>query len=181
GDRDRDRWRAAGSPPLSSPAGGETMRFDLQRFPAGGSSLTYEQLGELPSDGKAMYRRLIELARDAGPSPDGEAFVIIGDLLRSAPVPARVRAGLYRAAAHIEGVRYVGEVTDQLGRRGLAIELVEQHARQRLVFDPDTSQVLAEETVLSQREPWLDADPGFVSGYRLVLGQGVVPRDTARP
>ncbi len=40
--------------------------------------------------------------------------MIVGDLLRSAPVPPEVRAGLYRATAHIRGVRYGGEVSDPL-------------------------------------------------------------------
>ena len=53
--------------------------------------------------------------------------------------------------------------------------------RQRLVFDPDTSQILVEQDVLTKRVPDVDADPGFVMGYRIVLEQGVVKSDTARP
>lgn len=182
GPRDRANWKAQGSPSLNRSVGpGAGMRFPPSPITAGGSSLTYAQLSELPSDGEAMYRRLIELANGAGPSPDVEAFVIIGDLLRSVPVPPHVRAGLYRAAAHIKGVRYAGAVTDELGRRGLAIELTEDHGRRRLVFDPETSQVLVEQEVLTARVPGLDADPGFVRGYRLVLEQGIVASDTERP
>jgi hypothetical protein len=179
--RDRARWEAGGSPSLSRGNGPTGERIKPQGFTAGGTSLTYEQLGKLPSGGEAMYRKLIELARDAGPSPDEEAFTIIGDLLRSSPVPAHARAGLYRAAAYIKGVRYVGEVRDELGRRGLGIELTHEGERRRLVFDPDTSQVLVEQDVLTARMPDLGAAPGFVMGYRIVLEQGVVKSDTARP
>lgn len=91
------------------------------------------------------------------------------------------RAGLYRAAAYIKGVRYAGEVRDELGRPGLAVELSENDQRRRLVFDPDSSQVLVEQDVLTKRVPYIDADPGFVTGYRLVLEQGMVKSDRARP
>ncbi|MDX6690959.1 MAG: hypothetical protein QOG15_2416 [Solirubrobacteraceae bacterium] len=184
GPRDRRRWSQAGSPDLSQgsqlPAGAGD-RVSGHDFGAGGSMLTYKQLRALPSGGRAMYRRLLELANGAGPSPDEEAFVIIGDLLRSVPVPARARAGLYRAAAYIKGVRYVGAVRDELGRRGVAVELTSRDTRHRLVFDPTTSQVLAEQDVLTKRVPYIDAGPGFVTGYRLVLKQGIVKSDRARP
>jgi hypothetical protein len=35
--------------------------------------------------------------------------------------------------------------------------------------------------VLTKRMPHLDAEPGFVMGYRIVLERGVVKGDTARP
>ncbi|HEY1538288.1 MAG TPA: hypothetical protein VGF63_02740 [Solirubrobacteraceae bacterium] len=76
---------------------------------------------------------------------------------------------------------YAGEVTDELGRHGSAIELTEPDERRRLVFDPTTSQVLDEQDVLTRRVAYLDADPGYVTGYRLVLEQGIVDGDTVRP
>jgi hypothetical protein len=128
-----------------------------------------------------MYRRLIELAGDAGPSPDAEAFTIIGDLLRSAPVPPAARAGLFRAAAYIKGVKYLGEVKDPLGRRGLALELANATGRNRLIFDPSSSQILAEETVLTKRIDSMDGRPGAVVGSRVVLDEAVVGTAGARP
>jgi hypothetical protein len=182
GPRDRERWVAAGRPELSWDRRSMVMRIGGEGgFTAGATTLTYAQLSALPSEGEPMYRRLIELAGDAGSSPDEEAFTIINDLLQTAPVPARVRAGLYRAAGHIKGVRYAGEVRDELGRRGLAVDLRQGGQRQRLVFDPDTSQILVEQDVLTKRMPYVDAGPGFVMGYRIVLEQGVVKSDTARP
>ena len=182
GRRDRERWEAAGRPQLGdSPAGATVTTFDNHGFGAGAHTLSYGQLAALPSDGEAMYRRLIELAGDAGPSPDAEAFTIIGDLLRSAPVPPAARAGLYRAAAYIEGVTYVGEVKDQLGRTGVALELSNPTGRTRLIFDPRSSQVLAEETVLTKRIDTMDAKPGDVVGSRVVLEETVVGSARARP
>lgn len=101
----------------------------------------------------------------------------IADLLRSSPVAARVRAGLCRAAADINGVRCAGEVRDELGRPGLAVELTEPSRRRRIVFDPRTSRMLVEQEVLTEPVPCIDADPG----YRIVLGQAIVGSDRARP
>jgi hypothetical protein len=49
------------------------------------------------------------------------------------------------------------------------------------VRDPATSALLGEEEILTERKPWIDADPGFAIGSRLVLETAVVDTDTARP
>jgi hypothetical protein len=186
GPRDRTRWIAAGRPSFAAPSNASDAAlaesYSNNGFAAGSRSLSYDQLAALPTDGQAMYRRLIELAGTGGSSPDAEAFVIIGDLLRSAPVPGNVRAGLYRAAAYIKGIHFAGEVSDALGRHGLAVDLPSGHGtRNRLVFDPQTSELLAEEEVLTQRVPYVDAAPGFAIGSRVVLQMAVVDTDTATP
>jgi hypothetical protein len=182
GPRDRRRWEAAGRPQMAGPKGPpDTMKLADQGFTAGSHTLSYAQLTALPTGGAEMYKRLLELAGDAGPSPDAEAFTIIGDLLRSAPVPPEQRAGLYRAAAYIKGVQYAGEVKDPLGRKGLALDLANDSGRDRLIFDPETSLILAEESVLTKRVDYIDAPPGYPSGSRVVLQVGVADRAGARP
>jgi hypothetical protein len=182
GPRDRKRWQAAGRPELVRPTANKGRRHGPGDWPVGDRSLSYEDLAGLPTDGRQMYERLIELAADTGPSPDEEVLVIIGDLLRGAPMPAHIRAALYRSAGFIKGIRLVGEVTDALGRRGTAVDLPNNHGtRKRLVFDPDTSALLAEEEIFTRRRPWVDAEPGFAFSSRLVLETAVVDSDTARP
>jgi hypothetical protein len=186
GPRDHARWVAAGRPEFAAPSNASDAAraesYSNKGFTTGSQSLSYDQLAALPTDGQAMYHRLVELAGDGGSSPDQEAFVIIGDLLRSAPVPRDVRAGLYRAAAYIKGIRFAGEVSDALGRHGLAVDLPSGHGtRNRLVFDPKTSELLAEEEVLTRRVPYVDAAPGFAIGSRVVLQMAVVDSDTAAP
>jgi len=181
GPRDRARWVAAGRPSLGARIPRAAGTLPPRGFPAGASTLSFAELAALPEDGDAMYARLRELAGDAGPSPDVEAFVIIGDLLRSAPVPPAQRAALYRAAARIEGVRLAGAVRDDLGRPGVAVDLEHEGQRRRLVFDPRTSNLLAEQEVLTERASYLDAAPGFPLGSRVVVEQGVVDDVGARP
>ncbi|MCW3014214.1 MAG: hypothetical protein JWO02_1306 [Solirubrobacterales bacterium] len=183
GPRDRQRWKRSGSPQLSGRGPGqiETQAIRSSGFTAGASTLTYEQLSDLPTEGNKMYSELRRLAGDSGPSPDEEVFTIIGDLLRNDPVPPRVRAALYRAVAYIKGIRLVGPVKDSLNRPGVAVELDSSGMHRRLVFDPDTALLLAEQDVLAERVSYIDADPGTIVGDRLAVRQTIVSSDDARP
>lgn len=186
GPRDRARWIAAGRPgsgrgtgaglpPAAGAYGGPSG------FWFGRERLRYEELRALPTDPKALYRRLLRAAGDAGPTPDVEAFEIIGDLLRTSPVPRRVRAALYRAAARIRGIRLVGEVRDPLGRPALAIELAHADSRRQLLFDPKTSAIIGEQQVLTKSQAYIDAAPGYPIGWRVVEQAVVVTAPGKRP
>lgn len=63
-----------------------------------------------------------------------ELLTVIGDLLREDPVPARVRAALYRVAATIPGIRLLGPTHDGLGRPARAVALDDAFAGQRVEF-----------------------------------------------
>ncbi len=182
GPRDRKRWEEQGRPLLtgSRPDQVSTASFGDHGVTIGSRTISYEQLDDLPTDGRAMYRELLAAAGDAGPSPDEEVFATIGDLLRSEPVPPDIRAGLFRAAAYIKGIRLVGAVRDALGRRGVAIELHSRDMLRRLVFDPQTALLLAEQDVLAERVGYLDAAAGTVIGERLAVSQGIVADDQTR-
>lgn len=187
GPRDRQRWEAAGRPALGvqrpsrrgtdAQPDQDVQSVDNGGFSFGSKAISYADLQALPTDGPAMYRALLKGAGNAGPSPDEEVFTMIGDLLRSSPVPPDVRAGLYRAAAYIKGIRLVGPVRDQLGRRGVAVELDSIDRHRRLIFDPDTALLLAEQDVLAKRVDYVDAAPGTVVSERIVVRQGIAPDD----
>ncbi len=180
GPRDRANYEKAGSPKEPGRSFAQPMdRTD--GFYVGSKLLSYEQLQHLPTDGRKLYAYLLEAAGDAGPSPDEEVFTIIGDLLRSQPIPPAVRAGLYRAAAYVRGIRLVGPVRDQLGREGVGVEIDSADMHRRLVFDPGTALLLAEQDVLAKRVAYLDAAPGTVIGGRVAVRQAIVPSETARP
>lgn len=183
GPRDRSRWEAAGRPVLTgrTPPGGETQTFQIG-LQFGNEQVTYEQLASKPTDGHAMYEDLKRAGHGGGNSPDEEVFVNVVDMLRTSPVPAKIRAALYRALAYVKGIHFAGAVRDPEGRTGVAVELIGADGmRHQLVFDPTTSRVLAEQDVLVKPNDYVDAKPGTVVGYRVVLQTAVVDRLDARP
>jgi len=134
-ERDRNAWIAAGRPPFTGPAA---------KAP---EALSPAKPLDLPTDTDALYARLKSDAAGYGPRLYDEMFVYVGDALRETNASPAQRAALYAVAAKIPGVELVGPVTDSAGRRGLAVAKDDHvnHIRSTLVFDPDTSMLLAEE------------------------------------
>jgi hypothetical protein len=91
--------------------------------------------------------RLLDLLRSGAiverPPGDDQVFIVIGELLAQGVAPPAVRAALFEVAARLEGVRLVGEVEDPLGRPGTGVSLEGPTYDTRLVFDPDSAQLLA--------------------------------------
>lgn len=87
--------------------------------------------------------------------------------LLESPVPAGVRAALYRAAALVPGVRYDGHVRDALGRAGVGVSAGRPGSEFQLIFDPATG------ALLGQQNP--------VVGDSATLAAGVVGSITALP
>lgn len=140
--RDRAAWTSAGMPRLPQP----NPTTELPLSPEG---LTPAKVRSLPSDPAAL-RRLIEArAIEAGPPGDAETFTIVGDLLGLASVPADVRAGLYRLAASLPGVKVLGHAADHAGRKGMAVGYPSHGLIQELIFDPRTSRILGREAVVT--------------------------------
>ncbi len=77
-------------------------------------------------------------------------FQHFSDVLREARATPEQRAAAYEALARVPGLTLVGEVTDRLGRPGVAVGF--DYPRQRadrlyryvLVFDPETADLLEE-------------------------------------
>ncbi|MGW6855211.1 CU044_5270 family protein [Streptomyces xanthophaeus] len=147
---------------------------------------TYRFLASLPTD----PARLLELIRaearrghGAGSGsttgPDQQAFVMIGDLLRTAEAPPGVSAALYRAAARIPGVVLVPEATDAAGRTGVAVARVHDAERTEWIFDRDSLRLLGERTVLLEDSAWGTAGTPVTSVA--VVGRGVVDRAGQTP
>ena len=109
-------------------------------FPAGGTSLTWDQLYALPTDPAQLTAALQADIKGAGPNPQSELFTIVGDLLRESPAPPALRKALYDVAAGIPGVHLTGKVTDTLGRPGTGVE----RDGETLVVDPADGALLAD-------------------------------------
>jgi hypothetical protein len=112
---------------------------------------------------------------------------------------AELRAAAYRVLARIDGVELGGRRRDAAGRLGTAISAPAGYGgpnrntadpadstpnteeSRRLIIDPRTGNVLAEETVLTKRVAWIDGDPGDVTGSITILEQGWVETLDQRP
>lgn len=105
------------------------------------------------------------------------------DLLESEPAPAKVRAAAYRMLADLPEIRSVGRTADPLGRQGIAVALGDgapggPDTESRLIADPPTGRLLAQETVLIRpgrgmvpggKGPHMDAPVGTIMNYRALL------------
>jgi hypothetical protein len=90
-------------------------------------------------------------------SEAGAALPAVVGLLES-PVPADVRAALYRAAALVAGVRLDGAVRDSLGRPGIGISTGPPKTLFELILDPRTG------ALRGQRSPLLGDSATLVAG-----------------
>jgi hypothetical protein len=153
-ERDEQAWQAAGSPEIRR----DSVSDD--RFPGGdpgGTDLYFESFDGLPTDPDAMYRVVEERSRNQGITLHQQMFDTVGSLLRETNASPDIRAALFRAAAKIPGVTLTENVTDPKGRSGVALSLSYDPGgrimRNELVFDPNTSALLAESQYVMEKSP----------------------------
>lgn len=173
GERDRQRWEADGRPQLV-----HTITQDFGPVTDGGG-LFYRDLSTLPTDHDELAAVLRARAEemDNGKLLSVRMFGIIGNLLRETVAPPALRAALYRVAADLPGIELVGDVTDAAGRPGVAVAMTDDSGiaeRRLMIFDRDSSVLLATETILLERTPELDADPPVRISYAVFLESKVV-------
>jgi hypothetical protein len=147
---------------------------------------------DLPTDPDELEAALRRNAQIENPPPEdgytlaGEMLEKISSLLYLPAASPELRAALYRVMTRIEGVELLGERSDSLGRRGIAFARAggygkDTTTRVLLIVDPQTSQVLAQETELVRRVDWVDADPPVVLSSITFLETGWVDGLGARP
>jgi hypothetical protein len=183
--RARAAWVRAGRPalPVLQPGGG-SMPLGPTRYMLGNESLTTAQMLAFDATGAQLYQRLRHgVAPGQGPSVDGEVFNQITDALREQAAPPRLRAALYRALAYVPGIRLLGRARDRLGRAAVAVARTEQGTRTELLFDTETSELLAEREVMLRPPPGLAGlvPPGTVTADSVYVRRGVVERVGQRP
>jgi hypothetical protein len=171
--RDRAAWIAAGRPSLRQ------APWD-QRFGKHGLALGPVNLLKLPTRPAKLYALLRARKIEGGPPGAAEDFVQVGDLLRETDAPPALRAALFKVCARIPGARLLGTVTDPLGSRGIAFarsQLVtgsghgsprRSRAESVLIFNPSTSGLLAEETLVTT------AGKTTLTAWTVYLKSGVV-------
>jgi hypothetical protein len=139
-------------PAIPTAADGAALYRDTgpSRFTAGGS-VDWDGLYALPTDADELagvLRRGVRHAENEW-DEDTQMWVMVTDLLRFNPASSALRRALWQVAASIPGVELVGRTTDTLDRPGIALERDmsgEGLYRARLIFDPDTGDVLEERT-----------------------------------
>ncbi len=171
---DRSVWIASGRPDL-----GGNATHDEAYEPGG---LSYLDLTKLPTDADELRAMIEERKVEGGPPGDAETFTIIGDLLRETYAPPALRAALYRIASELPGVELIGHVKDPVGRAGIAVAYPNSGVRHELIFDPETSALLAERTVITDpTQAHLQVPTGTVVGWAAYLASGIVDSTSQRP
>jgi hypothetical protein len=133
-DADEAAWRAAGSPPLQ-PAG-ETIDFTPDERP-------HPDLGTLPTDPDRLAPLIEERRIVDAPAGELATFDVIGELLALPDAPPDLRAALFDVAAGLPDIEDAGTIEDPLGRSGRAVVAREGDRSDTLIFDPETSMLLA--------------------------------------
>jgi hypothetical protein len=130
---DKAAWQAAGSPQSN---GLPSILKDVDSNEGAGQ--LSPSLGTLPTDPSQLLADIEAGKVDDNGAPPGNAgaFQIVGSLLD-------------QVAAEIPGVTLVGTTRDVTGRTGTAVAFTSEGQTDELIFDPSTSFLLGEETLVS--------------------------------
>jgi hypothetical protein len=132
-------------------------------------------ISDLPFEPNALYEELNRRAQETDNSapPPVRPLLLIGELLQDPAAGPELRAALFHAAEKIPGIQYFGATEDEAGRRGAAIGMESDYAgspaRYELIFDPDTSDVLATSALALEPVQFADASPPFPLATTLFL------------
>ncbi|GAA2738254.1 CU044_5270 family protein [Actinocorallia aurantiaca] len=200
------------SPQVLRMAGGkERVQFYPGRSGLGqiaGEEITPKLLAALPTDGERLYKwitsRLNRLSAAAAPEnrarpaekahlETNELFQLGVTLISQAPSSPELRAAAYEMLALIPTVEARGEVTDPLGRKGVAVALPGQATQYKiengrmvpdgdrfdrlLIVDPATGKVLSTTSVITESEL---GPPGRLMDYDAFQDSGWEARVPAK-
>jgi hypothetical protein len=164
---------AAAGPRGVRPMEGHTSE---NNFVLGGVSITAAELADLPTEPAALRSWLVKRLKDTGSTEPGDYSLFWNGLhlLHDLPVSPQVRAAAYRMFADIKGVTFLGGVTDQRGRSGLAVAYAHRGdggsvSQTRLIVDPLTGRALAQES-------WNLGGSGSAGGSARLVGYDVLVR-----
>lgn len=177
GPADRATWEAAGKPNFLPADSGHTAEESL---PAGSfeGGVAGEELSALPTGPTALSQALRQRAEEmhsSVPIP-ARTLELIGELLRNPAATPELRAALYKAAAMVPGIEYLGERTDVTGRKGLAVGVVSTYSGgptlYSLIYDPRNSEALAMEATVLGPVAFADTPAPFVISATIYLASG---------
>jgi hypothetical protein len=139
-------------------------------MPPNGFLLPYHQLLSLPTNVDVLWQMLY---REAGSRP-GQANAA----WKRHEMFTEIRAALYLVAARIPGIQVLGLTRDGIGRPALAVALNDTlyGMRSELLFDPKTSRLLGERSVVVKPPPAYHVKPGTVQEGATYITSGIVER-----
>ena len=114
--------------------GGGLIPLDVGSF----DGFTWDQLFALPTDSRALERKLRATSLNGGRDDNTELFTLVGTLMSESPAPPALRKALWEIAARIPGVTLVGAVKDSVGRPGMEI----RRGFEGYILDPKDGQLL---------------------------------------
>ncbi|GII52646.1 hypothetical protein Pth03_10350 [Planotetraspora thailandica] len=119
-------------------------------FVLGGRRVSAAELSTLPADPARLKAYLLKQDTTTGETQTEYLFWSANLLVLDMPVTPEVRAAAYRMMAGLKGVTTLGQVTDQQGRKGVAVAYTRRGdagtlGQVRLIFDPRTGQAFARE------------------------------------
>jgi hypothetical protein len=147
---DHANWVAQGQPNLADGGTNGTNHT----FGPGQLSNAPTNEWKLPTDVATLSGLISNRSIEGGPAGPAEDFVQVGDLLRETNAPAAVRSALFQVASQIPGVRLLGSLATPQGATGVGLGYAEpaqsdgRYEISELVFDPTTSQLIGEQTVM---------------------------------
>ncbi len=143
--------------------------------------LSETELNQLAQNPDELAQVIADRAGGTKNPVNQESFVIVGDLLRESNASAQLRSALFQVAAGIPGVELVGNVSDPAGRKGVSVALINNGIRSELIFDPQSSMLLADRETIVSPVPDLDFPVGTVIGSMTFLQSGIVDSTSAVP
>jgi hypothetical protein len=149
--RDKEAWKAAGSPSGFHPVGADIL-YPSTQMPDGGPLrasdgkyyLSYLNSSKFPTQPAALQKYMDSFFKITG--GPATTFLLAGDALQVGASPT-LRAALFKLIEHLHGVVLLGPTKDSLGRTGTGVAIDGYGNRYILVFNPTTSAVLGEEIV----------------------------------
>ena len=188
GPEDREAWEAAGRPGFQPHAWSGHAEDEKLRPGNGRNRIWERELSEIPTDPTDISEWLMEQVTKShnGFSPAVRSLALVSEILNDPLATPELRAALYEAEGRVPGIEYFGEVTDALGRPGVAIGAESANSgaptRYSLIFDPRTSQVLAtEEMTLKPPAAFPDEKTPVLSEAKLFIESGGVSSLRERP
>jgi hypothetical protein len=183
---EQSRWEQEGSPLPGRFDRSGVIDIEIPKPPEGpglGPNFGFPDTSGLPTEPEALRLAIQNHPlpgtgnRPGGRPPDTpldteETILGLWGILQQPVIAPELRAAVFNALAELPGIELDRDATDLAGRSGYAISFFDQESglRGEYIFDPETSAILGERTVL--------ADPGR-SPSNQGLPAGLVIRDNA--